>query len=55
MNLYLEESLALGKDLQKLAVMDMCMDALIIFTLYLNCEPIYTQSYNLFCNSIITN
>lgn len=40
MDLYLEESLALGKDLLKLAIMDVCMDALIVFTSYLNSEPI---------------
>lgn len=51
MNLYLEGSLALDKDLLKLAIMDACMDALIILTFHLNCEP----GYNLFYNSIITN
>lgn len=50
MNLYLEASLALGKDLLKLAVMAIYMDAL-IFILYLNCE----QGYKLFSNSMITN
>lgn len=51
MNLYVEGSLPLGKDLLKLAAMEVCMEPSIIFTLYLICEP----GHRLISNSIITN
>ena len=50
-NLYLERSLELRKDLLQLAITDIWMDVLMIFTLYLTHEA----DYKLFSNSIITN
>ena len=50
MNLYLERSLELSKDLLQLAIIDVWMDVLMVFTLYLNCEA----DYKVYSNSIST-
>lgn len=47
MNLYVEGFLLFGKDLLKLVVMEVCMESLIIFILYLICELGYRLIFNL--------